>query len=71
MTNKQLTYKGFEMKRQEMMNRYQQLSAELFNEYRIAVDIDSQDSDTVIRARKEIARIKNDIFELLNAMESA
>ena len=57
------------MLRNEIMARYQALSAELQTQHAIAMDVD-RDSDDVIRARKEIARIQFDIAWLLEKLEA-
>ena len=49
----------------ETTTRYAQLSAEMRQQHQIAMDIENNDSDAVIRARKEIERIKHDIANLL------
>ena len=56
------------MLRNEIMARYQALSAELQTQHAIAMDVD-RDSDDVIHARKEIARIQFDIAWLLEKLE--
>lgn len=56
------------MNKENTLHRYQRLSAELVLQESIVVDIENQESDVVIRARKEVARIKHDICELLKAM---
>ena len=51
----------------ETTTRYAQLSAEMYKQCQIANDIENNDSDDVIRAKKEVERIKHDIANLLDA----
>jgi hypothetical protein len=50
---------------QEQLKEYGRLNAELMVQERIAHDVEGQQSDDVIRARKEVQRIKFDIVALL------
>ena len=52
------------MNKQEVLNRLQELNNAMYQWNKIAIDIDGE-SDDVIRARKEIERIKHDIAYLL------
>jgi hypothetical protein len=54
------------MKTQDL-TRYAQLNAEMYEMHQIANDIENNHSDDVMRARKEIERIKHDIANLLDA----
>lgn len=56
------------MTTEDLRNRYQQLNAELMANHRIASDFENQQSDDVIRAKKEIERIQHDIANLLESM---
>lgn len=49
-------------------SRYSQPNAEMYRLNQIAIDTENNDSDSVIRAKKEIERIKHDIANLLNAL---
>jgi hypothetical protein len=53
------------MSKDEAIKRYRQLTAELYQQNLIARDIDGQQSDDVIKARKEIKRIQHDIQYLM------
>lgn len=56
------------MTNKEALTRYAQLNAEMRQQHQIANDIEGNDSDTVIRAKKEIQRIQHDIayvFEVI------
>jgi hypothetical protein len=53
------------MNTEEIKARLQQLNGEMYLQTQIANDVENQQSDDVIRARKEVQRIKHDISELL------
>lgn len=53
------------MTKEEAIKRYLQLNTELREQHQIAMDIDGQQSDDVIKARQEIKRIHYDIQYLI------
>ena len=53
------------MNKEAVTQRLRQLNSEMLEQMQIASDIDGQQSDDVIRARKEVVRIQHDIAYLL------
>jgi hypothetical protein len=58
------------MTKQEVMNRLRELNNAMYQWNLIAMNINGE-SDDVIRARKEISRIKHDITYLLETYSAA
>lgn len=59
------------MTKEQVLNELRRLNSELRKAEQIAFDIEGNQSDDVIRARKEANRIKHDIAYLLETKAAA